>query len=108
MLVDRPRVGERRIAARHGDAGPAVPRVDLFCVVLPGGRVVGLLIGPPAREQALEVFWALEVFAQERRGVRVRHDVVAERAVVGEDVVDEAAEKDDVGAGPERDPDIGQ
>mgnify|MGYP006977760954 CR=1 FL=1 len=50
------------------------------------------------RGEPVEVFGVDEVLTDERRGVRIRDDVVVEVRVRRQDVVDERTEEDDVGA----------
>src|SRR5205823_3387046 len=64
------------------------------------------LLFVPAAEDALEVFGVLEVFADDRRRVRVRLDVLLEVAVVLDDVVDEPAEEGDIRSRTERNVDV--
>src|ERR1043165_7074816 len=73
--------------------------------VEPRLRVV--LLPVPSAEQPAELLGVLEVIAEDRRRVRVVDDVVAEVALVGEDVVDHRAEEEGVAAGAEREPVVG-
>ena len=68
-------------------------------VVPPALRVVGAVVGVEAREEAFEVLGVLVILGDERRGVGVGDHVVPEVGVILEDVADQAAEEDDVGAG---------
>jgi len=67
-------------------------------IVLPGRFVVALLLFVPAAEMA---FAEREVLAQQEGGVGVRADVIHVAQVVGNRVVDQAAEEGDVSAGAE-------
>ena len=91
-------------ARRELLARPAAADVDALVRHDPGSyrrfRV------PPA-EQAVEVFGVAEILADDRRRVGVVHDVVAEVALVLDDVVDDPAEERDVAAGADRDVDVG-
>jgi hypothetical protein len=70
--------------------------------VLPRLAVVGGRLGVVAREQPVEVLGVDEVLAQDRRGVGVRDDVLAEVQLVVEDVPDDPAEEGDVAADADR------
>ena len=73
----------------------ALPRAGrhLHALVLPGGGVVGLLLGIPAREQTVQVLGVEEAIVDDHRRVGVLEHVFAEVAAVLEDVVNEAAQK---------------
>src|SRR5690348_8424290 len=78
-------------------------RVHLDARVLPGVDLVLLLLRVPAREQSVEILRVAEVLTDDRGGVGVAHDVLAELSTVLDDVVDDPAQEGDVRAGPDRD-----
>src|SRR5512146_675897 len=63
----------------------------------PGFGVVLSLLFVPAREDAVQIFSVAIILLQNDSGIRVRDYVIAEYLVVREHVVNEAAEKEDVG-----------
>src|SRR5437868_9642493 len=77
--------------------------VRLHPLVLPGRDVVLTLLGIPTGEEAVGVLGVDELVVDDDAGIRVADDVVAEPAVVLEDVVDDAAEEGDVGPGANAD-----
>src|SRR5262249_51463419 len=72
----------------------------------PGLGIVSFLLLIPAGKEAVEIFRVLEVVAQHRRGIGVPGDVLAEISVVGKNVIDQAAEEDNVRTSAERHPDV--
>src|ERR1700733_13199304 len=72
-------------------------------VALPGVITAGLSVAVVAAEQARQVLGIAEAILNNRRGVGVVQDVVAEPAVVAQDVVDQGAQKGDVAAGADAD-----
>jgi hypothetical protein len=66
------------------------------------------VVGVPAGEEPVEVLGVLEVLADDRGRVGVGLDVLAELLALGQDVVDDAAEEGDVGAGARGNEDVGQ
>src|SRR5438067_1083719 len=120
-LVDAARVLQRLVALylRHALAADLAFRsagndllvtgsrnrsVDPF--VLPRGGVVLALLLVPAAEQAAQILGVLVILADDHRRVRVVDDVLLERAVVGENVVDDRAEERDVRPGADRHVDV--
>src|SRR5579883_2105962 len=85
----------------------ACRRLGRPAFVLPAAGVVAALLLIEAGEEAVEVLGVAELLADDRRAVGVRHDVLAEVALVRDDVVDDAAEEGDVRARTERDVDVG-
>ena len=71
-------------------------------LVLPGSRVVGARLRVVAGEHAVQIVDVDEVLPQDRGGVGVSDDVVVEVGVVGQDVVDDAAQEGDVATGAQR------
>src|SRR5438270_554854 len=80
----------------------------MTAVVLPRRDVVHRLLLVPAREEAVEILGVAEVLVDDHGRVRVPDDVVAELTPVLEDVVDDAAEEGDVGAGADGDVHVGK
>ena len=83
------------LRGRSRDYGLA-GEVSTFFIV-PGGFVVDLLLGIEAGEEA--VFGQLESVFDDEGGVGVVDEIIFGDAVVGDGVVDHAAEEGDVGAG---------
>src|SRR5579871_2719954 len=83
----------------------AAADVDAF--VHPRGSIVGFFFGVPAGEETFEFFGVFELFGDDYGRVGEMDAVLAEDEVVGQDVVDEAAEENDVGAGADRHPHVG-
>jgi hypothetical protein len=121
---------ERRVALGDARRPVAIEPRNLLGLELPGRGIVRprrdvLLIGPhhgmrtavrrvilaraidPAREESIEVFGVLEIFAHQIRRVGERDHVVFEPALVDQQPIDERAQKDDVGPTPNRSVDIG-
>ena len=73
--------------------------------VEPRLRVV--LFPIPSGEEAVQLFSVAQVVAQNRRRVRVGHDVIAEPAIVVDRVVDHRAEKREIASGAQRQPVVG-
>src|SRR5581483_3633078 len=96
------RTQRRRAARRSG--GLAAGRAGGEALVVPRGRVVGLLRLVVAGEEPVV---ELVAGGHDEAGVGVQLDVVLVVQVVLEDVVDQAAEEGDVGAGPDRRIDVG-
>ena len=68
--------------------------------VQPGGRVVFLPI--PSGEESAEILGIFEIGSKEGRCVRVVNDVLAEKSIIDDRVVDERAEEGQIAAGAER------
>jgi hypothetical protein len=56
-------------------------RSDLVPLVLPRVRVVGVVLGADAAEQAAQVLGVPEILVDDRRGIRVVDDVLLELAL---------------------------
>src|SRR4029079_2966346 len=80
---------------------------DVHPRVLPRLDVIGVRLRVPAAEQPAEVLGGGELAGDDRGRVGVVLDVLAELAAVREDVVDDPAEEGDVGAGAERNVEVG-
>ncbi len=75
-----------------------------LAVILPGGGVILALLRVEARKEAIQVLRILKCVADDGCGVRVIAHVFAEKwvrvpAFATEDVIDQTAQKGDVGAG---------
>ena len=72
--------------------------------VLPAiyARLVGFLFRIEAAEHAVQIFGVLEILADDRGGVGVRHHVLVEPAIVLQHVVNDPAQKRNIGAGANR------
>ncbi len=68
-----------------------------------GGRVVFVAFGIVAAEHALQIFGVLELAFDDRGGVGIRHHILLEPEIVRENVIDQTAEKGDVGSGADAD-----
>jgi len=90
QAVDAARMRQGRI-----DLGKAVG-ADL---VLPAGLIVAVFLGVIARIDALG---ECKLFADDERQVGVMTHVVMLDLVVGQQIIDQASEKDDIGAGSDR------
>jgi len=84
-------------------AGPSFLR----SLIQPGLGIVLLLLRIPARKKSVEIFGVPKVFAQDGGSICVRNDVVVKDAIIFENVANQGAEKNDVGSGAQRQPDIG-
>ena len=111
-------IGTRRFcqpAAARAEGGGVVELADSLVarslarlgVVSPGRRVVLLALGVEPGEEPGEVLGILELLGDQRRGVGVGEHVILEVLLFFEDVADQAAQKNDVGAGAERGVDVG-
>src|SRR5438309_9048922 len=75
--------------------------VQVHSLVLPAGRIVTVAFRIPAGEEPVQIFGVLEVVADDGGRIGVGDDVLPEQVVVLADVVDDAAQKSDVTAGPD-------
>ena len=76
-------------------------------MIQPSLRRVLLLFCIPTGEQAAKIFCVAKFLAHQHGRVGVVLDVFVEPLVIFQNVVDQAAEEEDVGSGAQRDPDIG-
>ncbi len=84
----------------------SIELLAVFPLVEPGfGRVL-LLFFVPAGEQAAKVFGIAEVFTHQHCRIRVVQDVVVKILIVLQNVIDDAAEEQNVGPGAQRYPDV--
>ena len=75
---------------------------------LPAGDVVDARFRVPAREKTIEVFRVTVGIIDDRSGIRVRENVLAEILTSSQDIVDQPAEKGGVRSGPKGDMDVGK
>ena len=66
--------------------------------VIPGGRVIGVLIFVVAGKQAV---MKGKVFINHEGGIGIIDHIILMKQVVGQDIIDQAAHQGDVGAGPQ-------
>ncbi len=69
-------------------------------------RVIDAGLRVETAEQAAQVLGVLEALLDQGRRIGVMQDVFLEPAIVGQDVIDHAAEERDVAAGPDRDVEV--
>ena len=87
----------------------ALRAAQIAAFVKPTVAFVSTLLCVPAGEIAVSVIFRVAVFVgQNARGIRVMNDVIAKEELIFDQVVDESAEKNNVCAGTDRHPDIGQ
>ena len=97
----RPRLHRARLLLVLGRVAGVL--VDLTrALVLPAAAVVRRRVGVVTTEQPVQILRVPVLVRDEGRGVRERRDVLAEVQVVGQDVVDQAAEERDVSARADR------
>src|SRR5262249_6207318 len=76
-------------------------------LVQPAARIVGASLLVEPGEDASQLLGALELLADDDRGVGVADDVFTKGEVVLQDVTDQPTEEDDVRSGAEREPEVG-
>src|SRR3954452_9516778 len=75
----------------------------LHALVLPGGGVIGLLLGVPARKQTVQILGVQDTIVDDHRRIGVLEQVLPEVPAVLEDVMDDASQERQIAAGAELD-----
>src|SRR5881409_149829 len=87
----------------------ALRPTQIAAFVEPAVALVSAFLFVPAGEIAVPAVLRVAIFvAQDAGGIRVVNDVVAKEQLVLNQVPDQAAEKDNVAAGTDRHPNVGQ